>query len=122
MRTETDRTHARGGVSKTSMGVIAAALLASAAVMMTPTTAAAFNIQGLIAAAVAHYGGGGGGYHARVHEASRHGHHSSDGDDANAPSAADTKPPEKDQIGAPPHHQYSSRTGTEPTLAYSPTR
>jgi hypothetical protein len=121
MRIKSGHTHARDGVGKT-IGVTAAALLASASVMMMPTTASAFNIQGLIATAVAHYGGGG-HYAPRAHVASRHGRRSlHDDDDANSPAAADTKPPEKDQVDAPLHRQYSNRTGTEPALAFSPSR
>ena len=124
MRTKSDHTHARGGVGKT-MGVTAAALLASASVMMMPTTASALQYPKAL-----HCNRRRAIWQQRslcpphAHMASRHGHRSlhDNDDDTNSPPAADTKPPEKDQIGAPPHRQYSNRTGTEPALAFSPSR
>jgi hypothetical protein len=106
---------------RSSMGMGVAALLATAAVIMAPTKASAFDIGGLMRVAIAHYGGGyrtSGGH--RLHEASRHAHHSADDDnDADtAPSSTNT-PPSNQDATLPPRRFSPDGERTQPV---GPTR
>jgi hypothetical protein len=116
-------------VCKKSSLLLTATVLLSATAMMAPTPASAFNIGGLMALAAGHYGGFRGGHHGRVHEASRHGHHSSDrDDDESAPPSEKPPPTDKDiaqhrqDTGPSSRQPDANHSAPESTVAFTPVR